>query len=211
MAVKIDQKIVSVEVVKDEVLLNEIKTKNELQLNQYNLLARPLELKGSTYKLKPGNSDHSIYLTINDIWVNGELRPYEIFINTKNPFSVQWTNVFTRLVSAVFRREANNLKWNGAFLIEELLSVYDHSDMFFNGQYTKHPINMPSTVAYIGYAIRKHLNLIGLFPLEEDNINNSNSHQDQLKNAEICPKCGQKTYVKTDCWICLECSYSKCG
>lgn len=47
-------------------------------------LDRPNELEGSTYKLKWPDSEHAIYVTINDALVNGSRRPFEVFINSKN-------------------------------------------------------------------------------------------------------------------------------
>ncbi|MFZ9019055.1 MAG: adenosylcobalamin-dependent ribonucleoside-diphosphate reductase, partial [Paracoccaceae bacterium] len=47
-------------------------------------LDRPQSLEGRTYKLKWPDSEHAIYLTINDIILNGHRRPFEVFINSKN-------------------------------------------------------------------------------------------------------------------------------
>ncbi|MBC8427314.1 MAG: hypothetical protein H8D97_00335 [Proteobacteria bacterium] len=208
MAVKIESPIKKVRVDLDQLP----KKKKELELTSGKLLARPQELRATVYKLKPGNSEHALYLTIADIEVNGEWRPYELFLNTKNAISIQWMNVFTRLMSAIFRREAGNKTCRVAFVIEELLSVYDPADMYFNGEFTKHPITMPSTVAYIGYQIRKHLVGLGLYEMESYDIPlNIEVTTEQISNAQICPKCGQKSYVKQDCWVCIECSYSQCG
>jgi ribonucleoside-diphosphate reductase alpha chain len=209
LAIKLGSKIKNVGIKNGETLKEKEK---ELTLSSGKLLKRPQKLIGSTYKLKPGNSEHALYLTINDIIVNGEQRPYEIFINTKNATSIQWVNVFTKLVSAIFRREAGNKTCRVAFIIEELLSTYDSSDYFFNGEFTKHPITMPSTVAYIGYQIRQHLIDLKLYELEQYDIPEDMEITDnQLSNAQPCPKCSQKTYVKQDCWICIECGYSQCG
>ena len=50
---------------------------------------RPEVLLGSTYKIKTPQSEHALYITINDMVLNlgtahEERRPYEIFINSKN-------------------------------------------------------------------------------------------------------------------------------
>ena len=45
-------------------------------------LDRPNELEGSPYKLKWPDSEHAIYVTINDTLVNGSRRPFEVFINS---------------------------------------------------------------------------------------------------------------------------------
>ena len=213
MAIKIGSTIKRVGVDLDRLpTMEKKKEENEIELTSGRLLERPQELRGKTYKLKPGNSEHALYLTINDVNVNGEWRPYELFINTKNATSIQWTNVFTRLVSAIFRREAGNTTCRVAFVIEELLSVYDSADYFFNGEFTKHPITMPSTVAYIGYQIRKHLIKLGLYELETYDVPlDTEVTTEQISNAQVCPKCSQKSYIKTDCSICIECGYSTCG
>ena len=52
-------------------------------------VSRPDELYGSTYKVKTPQSEHALYITINDIILNPgtdneQRRPFEIFINSKN-------------------------------------------------------------------------------------------------------------------------------
>ena len=41
-------------------------------------LGRPEELPGRTYKIRWPDSDHAIYITINDIVRDGRRRPFEI-------------------------------------------------------------------------------------------------------------------------------------
>ncbi|MGB1209161.1 MAG: adenosylcobalamin-dependent ribonucleoside-diphosphate reductase, partial [Paracoccaceae bacterium] len=67
-------------------------------------LDRPQSLEGQTYKLRWPDSEHAIYLTINDIVVGGHRRPFEVFINSKNMEHFAWTVALTRMISAVFRR-----------------------------------------------------------------------------------------------------------
>ena len=66
---------------------------------------------GYTYKIKWPESDHAIYITINDIEQDPAApgaaprrRPFEIFINTRNLEHYAWTVALTRMISAVFRR-----------------------------------------------------------------------------------------------------------
>ena len=47
-------------------------------------LDRPEELPGKTYKVRWPESDHAIYITLNDIVQDGRRRPFEIFINSKS-------------------------------------------------------------------------------------------------------------------------------
>ena len=68
-------------------------------------LDRPGELPGRTYKVKWPESDHALYITINDVMDDsGRIRPFEIFINSKNTEHYAWTVALTRMISAVFRR-----------------------------------------------------------------------------------------------------------
>ena len=83
-------------------------------------LDRPNELEGSTYKLKWPDSEHAIYVTINDALVNGSRRPFEVFINSKNMEHFAWTVALTRMISAVFRRGGDV-----SFVVEELKAVFD--------------------------------------------------------------------------------------
>ncbi|WP_299615098.1 adenosylcobalamin-dependent ribonucleoside-diphosphate reductase, partial [Pelagibius sp.] len=59
-------------------------------------LARPEVLPGCTYKLRWPESDHAIYITLNDILqetgaAEPRRRPFEIFINSKNMEHYAWT------------------------------------------------------------------------------------------------------------------------
>ena len=47
-------------------------------------LDRPQRLTGETYKIKWPASEHALYITINDIDIDGQKRPFEIFVNSKN-------------------------------------------------------------------------------------------------------------------------------
>jgi len=83
-------------------------------------LDRPEALPGSTYKVRWPDSDHAMYITINDIIENNRRRPFEVFINSKNMEHYAWTVALTRMISAVFRRGGDV-----AFVVEELKAVFD--------------------------------------------------------------------------------------
>jgi ribonucleoside-diphosphate reductase alpha chain len=78
-------------------------------------LDRPGELAGRTYKLRWPESEHAMYITINDIVQDGRVRPFEIFINSKNMGHFAWTVGLTRMISALFRRGGDV-----SFVVEEL-------------------------------------------------------------------------------------------
>ncbi|MFQ5775672.1 MAG: adenosylcobalamin-dependent ribonucleoside-diphosphate reductase, partial [Kiloniellaceae bacterium] len=83
-------------------------------------LDRPPALPGRTYKLRWPESEHAIYVTVNDIVQDGRRRPFEIFINSKNMEHYAWTLALTRMISAVFRRGGDV-----SFVVEELKAVFD--------------------------------------------------------------------------------------
>ena len=83
-------------------------------------LDRPGELTGQTYKVKWPDSEHAIYITVNDILHQGQHRPFEVFINSKNMEHFAWTVALTRMISAVFRRGGDV-----SFVVEELKAVFD--------------------------------------------------------------------------------------
>ncbi|MEE3070154.1 MAG: adenosylcobalamin-dependent ribonucleoside-diphosphate reductase, partial [Pseudomonadota bacterium] len=114
-------------------------------------LDRPQTLEGNTYKLKWPDSEHAIYLTVNDIIVGGRRRPFEVFINSKNMEHFAWTVALTRMISAVFRRGGDV-----SFVVEELKAVFDpRGGAWIKGKY------IPSILAAIGGALETHLVSIG--------------------------------------------------
>ncbi|MEM7631619.1 MAG: adenosylcobalamin-dependent ribonucleoside-diphosphate reductase, partial [Pseudomonadota bacterium] len=78
-------------------------------------LDRPNALEGNTYKVKWPDSEHALYITINDLVIGGHRRPFEVFINSKNMEHFAWTVALTRMISAVFRRGGDV-----SFVVEEL-------------------------------------------------------------------------------------------
>jgi hypothetical protein len=161
---------------------------------------RPVVLNGATYKIKTPLSEHALYITINNIEINGKLYPREMFINSKNMEHFQWIIAITRIVSALFR-DIENV----AFLVEELRSVYDPRGGYFKkgGRY------MPSLVAEIGDILETHLQSIGIMEKAEAKPKKGLA---EIDNAILCTKCNTKAMVRADgCETCLSCGYSKCG
>ena len=114
-------------------------------------IERPERLDGKTYKIKWPESDHAIYITMNDIIQDGERRPFEIFINSKNMEHFAWTVALTRMISAVFRRGGDV-----SFVVEELKAVFDpRGGAWMERRY------IPSLLAAIGEVIEKHMIEIG--------------------------------------------------
>ncbi len=87
-------------------------------VHMHETVARPERLIGATYKVKTPEhiSEHSLYITINDIVLNegteNEVRrPFEIFINSKSMEHFQWIVALTRILSAVFRKGGTLIFW----------------------------------------------------------------------------------------------------
>ena len=160
------------------------------------LTPRAEQLHGTTYKLKWPESAHAVYVTINDVDLDGRSRPFEMFINSKNMEHYAWTLGLTRMISAVFRRSADV-----AFVAEELKAVFDpRGGAWMQGRY------VPSLLAAIGDIVERHLG--GLVALGAG----ENAVKPGLSALPQCPQCGASALVKVEgCNNCLECGYSKCG
>ena len=158
---------------------------------------RAEQLHCSTYKLKCPESAHAVYVTINDIEQDGERRPFEMFINSKNMEHYAWTVGLTRMISAVFRRSTDV-----AFVAEELKAVFDpRGGAWMQGRY------VPSLLAAIGDIVERHMK--GLTTEGREIANDAFPHP---FTPAACPQCGSASLVKVEgCNNCLECGYSKCG
>jgi ribonucleoside-diphosphate reductase alpha chain len=173
-----------------------------------------------------------MYITINDIEVDGRRRPFEIFINSKNLDHYSWTLALTRMISAVFRRGGDI-----SFVVEELKAVFDpQGGRWMDGRY------VPSLLAAIGDVIETHLVRIGAWLAPEGG---DSEHRPMNKQIEVvaageprgereqragaghplvfegygngirgraCPRCGASTFLRVEgCWVCRTCGHSSCG
>ncbi|WP_276946840.1 adenosylcobalamin-dependent ribonucleoside-diphosphate reductase [Haematobacter massiliensis] len=168
-------------------------------------LDRPQALEGQTYKLKWPDSNHAIYITVNDIVVGGQRLPFEVFINSKNMEHYAWTVALTRMISAVFRRGGDV-----SFVVEELKAVFDpRGGAWMEGRY------VPSILAAIGGVIERHLVTIGFIAGEGQGLK-SDPRADRVvvgeKRGPACPSCGgYDLHMAEGCMTCLDCGYSKCS
>ncbi len=226
---KITKKIVAYKVINDEEnkSIDKIEETKPTLESMHENVQRPEVLLGSTYKIKTPQSEHALYITINDMVLNmgtehEERRPYEVFINSKNMEHFQWVLALTRVISAVFRKGGDV-----TFLVEEMKAVFDPK----GGYFKKGGVFMPSLVAEIGHAIESHMKYIGLITTEEMSEHQKkylaekrkefeDKHSDSSANDEnsfpdkaiLCSKCSTKAMVLMDgCMTCLNCGESKCG
>ncbi|PIE08147.1 MAG: ribonucleoside-diphosphate reductase, adenosylcobalamin-dependent [Rhodobacterales bacterium] len=168
-------------------------------------LDRPPALEGTTYKLKWPESEHAIYITVNDLLVGGQRRPFEVFINSKNMEHFAWTVALTRMISAVFRRGGDV-----SFVVEELKAVFDpRGGAWMGGKY------VPSILAAIGGVIERHMVETGF--IEGEGMGLKTDPQAEVVNlagtrGQPCPSCGQyEMRMIEGCMTCGSCGYSRCG
>jgi ribonucleoside-diphosphate reductase alpha chain len=197
-------------------------------------LDRPEALPGKTYKIRWPDSEHALYITLNDVVMDGRRRPFEVFINSKNMEHYAWTVALTRMISAVFRRGGDV-----SFVVEELKAVFDpRGGQWMEGRY------VPSLLAAIGDVIERHMIDIGFLRPGEGAPADPYAASLSLRAAaggefaalppssagsggdgsgiagagpvarlmRHCPKCGQPGLIRQEgCDICTSCGYSKCG
>ena len=170
-------------------------------------LDRPSTLDGNTYKIKWPDSEHAIYVTINDIIVNDKRRPFEVFINSKNMEHFAWTVGLTRMISAVFRRGGDV-----SFVVDELKAVFDpRGGAWVGGKY------IPSILAAIGGILEEHMMKIGFIKDSDTSLFHKSSEVTKVENLKLsrqksCTSCGQFDLQMIEgCMTCRSCGYSKCG
>ena len=174
-------------------------------------LARPKDLEGRTYKVKWPDSEHALYITINDILLHGQRRPFEIFVNSKNMEHFAWTVGLTRMISAVFRRGGDV-----SFVVDELKAVFDpRGGAWMGGKY------IPSILAAIGNTIEGHMIETGFLSRtvlgpENQESNKSTSAQQanstSIRLTTFCPSCGENDlHMIEGCMTCSSCGHSKCA
>ena len=176
-------------------------------------LARPEALPGTTYKLKWPDSEHALYVTINDLVNDPQWapkgRPFEIFIASKNMEHYAWVVALTRMISAVFRRGGDV-----SFVVEELKAVFDpRGGVWLDRKY------VPSIVAAIGGVVERHMKTIGFIPEEASVVDPEPSADVVVQTSAIgavmvpkqCPKCGSAAVVLVEgCDVCRDCNWSRC-
>ncbi len=181
-------------------------------------LTRPSVLEGRTYKIDWPDAGHATYVTINDmIQEDGRRRPYEIFINTRDPEHYAWMTALTRMISAIFRRGGDV-----SFVVAELKAVFDpKGGHWVAGEY------VPSLLAAIGNVVERHLSDIGFWPVAEPIGNEAKvGSSEPTGTPPDHPASGNRTGIQTTscpacaapgllyqegCPTCRSCGYSRCG
>jgi ribonucleoside-diphosphate reductase alpha chain len=167
-------------------------------------LDRPETLPGETYKLRWPMSEHALYITINDIVLDGRRRPFEIFVNSKNMEHFAWTVALTRMISAVFRRGGDV-----SFVVEELKAVFDpRGGAWMGGKY------VPSILAAIGGVIERHMIATGFLAGDGTGLrlDPADPRDHAAAPGPACPNCGSfELHMAEGCATCVNCGFSKCS
>ena len=172
---------------------------------------RPEVVDAKVYKLKSAFIKNSVFITLSFIRYDDQIRPIEIFINSKDLTRAPEYVVLTRLISAIFRRSANPM-----FILEELQGIFDpNGGSFKEGKYYH------SFYAEIADVIERFFFDVDIIekPLswspenDGDVAANPPKKNNPFENDafKICPECDSKT-LKTEngCDSCMDCGYSKC-
>ena len=179
----------------------------------YNTI-RPEVVDAKVYKLKSAFVKNSVFITLSYVNDNSEVRPIEIFINSKDLTRAPEYVVLTRLVSAIFRRSNDPM-----FILEELQGIFDpNGGTFKDGKYYH------SFYAEIADVIERFFFDVGIMERPETMPVEDNGPKKKVVLAKdegnagniefrICEECNNRT-LKTEngCDICMDpdCGYSKC-
>lgn len=117
---------------------------------------RPHRLDNTTYKLRSPHFTEAVYVTISDEEIDGEKRPVEIFLNSKDMKNYQWVSCMTRLVS----RQLRYAPKFPVFVVEELCETFDPSQGGYYIPGTGEWVN--SFIAHIGWTLKLHSTTLGL-------------------------------------------------
>ena len=189
------------------------KEKTKSVSSMYNTI-RPEVVDAKVYKLKSAFVKNSVFITLSYIYDNSEVRPIEIFINSKDLTRAPEYVVLTRLVSAIFRRSNDPM-----FILEELQGIFDpNGGTYKDGKYYH------SFYAEIADVIERFFFDVGIMERPEAMPMEDNGPQQKVVLAKdegnagniefrICVECNNRT-LKTEngCDICMDpdCGYSKC-
>jgi len=193
-------------------------SKKEKQTNKstqnFSNTFRPEVVDAKVYKLKSAFVKNSVFITLSYIEEEKDVRPIEIFINSKDLTRAPEYVVLTRLVSAIFRRSNDPM-----FILEELQGIFDP-----NGGTYKEGKYYHSFYAEIADVIERFFFDVGILerpdamPIEDNGLQKKFVQAKEEGNAgntkfRICNECNNRT-LKTEngCDICMDpdCGYSKC-
>ena len=178
------------------------------------VMTRPSVVDAKVYKLKSAFVKNSVFITLSYMEEEGKKRPIEIFINSKDLSRSHEYIMLTRLISAVFRRDADVM-----FILEELQGILDpEGGRFKEGNFYQSLYAEIAEVIETFFYDVKILEKPSELTIENDNTNSMPIQQTNLEensvlnnNFKICPSCSNQTLkVENGCDLCQQCGYSKC-
>ena len=190
------------------------KKESQNSINTFSNIIRPEVVDAKVYKLKSAFVKNSVFITLSYVKDEKEVRPIEIFINSKDLTRAPEYVVLTRLVSAIFRRSNDPM-----FILEELQGIFDpNGGTFKDGKYYH------SFYAEIADVIERFFFDVGIMerpnprPVEDNGKTRPIVYARDEGNAgnpefRLCREC-QNITLKTEngCDVCMNpaCGYSKC-
>jgi len=183
--------------------------KNKVSLG---VMTRPSVVDAKVYKLKSAFVKNSVFITLSYMEENNKKRPVEIFINSKDLSRSHEYIMLTRLISAVFRRDADVM-----FILEELQGILDpeggrfKEGNFYQSLYAE-IAEVIETFFYDVEILNKPTDLTMANDSSETIPQKVNSNELVMNNnCKICPSCSNQTLkVENGCDLCQQCGYSKC-
>ena len=209
-----------IELNKENFEIKKIKTVSKSNQNQSanspnissEIMTRPDVVDAKVYKLKSAFVNKSVFITLSYMDDGYKKRPVEIFINSKDLSRSHEYVMLTRLISAVFRRDADVM-----FILEELQGILDpEGGRFKEGNFYQ------SLYAEIAEVIERFFYDVGILDkpisaainndgLVESSMENKIESSNLNNNFKICPTCSNQTLkVENCCDVCVQCGYSKC-
>lgn len=191
-------------------------------------LIRPLVCNSKTYRLKPPQAEHALYVTISSIEQEGKRYPFELFFNTKNPNHIEWTSALTLTISIAFRT-AIETRSSLSGLISNLKETFGTGGSYLSKVPAK-PKFVNGLVAEIGLVIEEFNNECLVWNAHSENhdvwetevetaerlfeeaYGFTPSEPTKSKITNPCPECGEQLSLLDGCSTCVQgCGYSKCG
>ena len=178
------------------------------------VMTRPSVVDAKVYKLKSAFVKNSVFITLSYMEEEGKKRPVEIFINSKDLSRSHEYIMLTRLISAVFRRDADVM-----FILEELQGILDpEGGRFKEGNFYQSLYAEIAEVIETFFYDVEILEKPSELTIANDNTNSMPIEQTNLEensvlnnNFKICPSCSNQTLkVENGCDLCQQCGYSKC-
>ncbi len=163
-------------------------------------------MKGSTHELRWPDSEHALYVTINDVEHDGRRRPFEIFVNSEEFGAL-------RLGDSAYAHDQRGVspRRRRAFVAEELKQIFDpRGGQWSNGRY------MPSLVAAIGDLVERHTIKIGFLSATDSvdtppQVAESQAASSWHLGPALSKVHSAGPHQEAGCLSCMQCGWANCS